>query len=45
MITKNWIDIRKAAEDGRKLLFPMGVIEEHGPHLPLGSDIFWSQKM
>lgn len=45
MITKNWIDIRKAAEEGSKLLFPMGVIEEHGPHLPLGSDAFWSQKM
>jgi creatinine amidohydrolase len=20
----------------------MGVIEEHGPHLPLGTDIYWS---
>ena len=45
MITKNWMDIKKAAKDGWKLLFPLGVIEEHGPHLPLGSDIFWSQKM
>ena len=45
MITKKWTEIRKAAADGSKLLFPLGVIEEHGPHLPLGSDIFWSQKM
>lgn len=45
MITKNWMEIRRAAEAGSKLLFPLGVIEEHGPHLPLGSDIFWSQRM
>lgn len=45
MITKNWTEIKKAAEEGSKILFPLGVIEEHGPHLPLGSDIFWSRKM
>ncbi len=37
--------IKKAAEEGSKVLFPLGVIEEHGPHLPLGSNIFWSNKM
>lgn len=45
MITRNWTEIRKAAEANCKILFPLGVIEEHGPHLPLGSDIFWSKKM
>lgn len=45
MITKNWTEISKSANEGCKVLFPLGVIEEHGPHLPLGSDIFWSQKM
>lgn len=45
MITKNWTEISRLANEGCKVLFPLGVIEEHGPHLPLGSDIFWSQKM
>lgn len=33
MITKNWLEIKKAAEEGNKILFPLGVIEEHGPHI------------
>lgn len=45
MITKNWMEIKEAAENGVKLLFPIGVIEEHGPHLPLGSDIYYSNGM
>ena len=45
MITKNWMEIKRAAEKGDKLLFPIGVIEEHGPHLPLGSDIYYSDRM
>ena len=45
MITKNWKEIQKAAEDRSRVLFPLGVIEEHGPHLPLGSDIYWSDNM
>lgn len=45
MIKKNWVDIKEAADKGCKLLFPIGVIEEHGPHLPLGSDIYYSEKM
>lgn len=45
MIKKNWTEIKLAAEKGRKLLFPIGVIEEHGPHLPLGSDIYYSTGM
>lgn len=28
--------------DGVPVLFPLGVIEEHGPHLPLGTDIYFS---
>ena len=35
----------RVAKEGSKILFPLGVIEEHGPHLPLGSDIFWSKKI
>lgn len=45
MITKKWMKIKEAADKGCKLLFPIGVIEEHGSHLPLGSDIYYSEKM
>lgn len=45
MIKSNWVEIKKAAEEGYKILFPLGVIEEHGPHISLGSDIYWSCKM
>lgn len=39
MVTNNWQEIQKAAKEGCPVLFPLGVIEEHGPHLPLGCDI------
>ena len=42
MAHMNWEEIRKAGEKKLPVLFPLGVIEEHGPHLPLGSDILWS---
>ena len=45
IVTNNWQEVQKAAEDKLPLLFPLGVIEEHGPHLPLGSDIYWSTNM
>lgn len=45
MVTSNWQEIQKAAEEGCPVLFPLGVIEEHGPHLPLGCDIYWSTYM
>lgn len=45
MVTSNWQEIQKAAEEDCPVLFPLGVIEEHGPHLPLGCDIYWSTHM
>ena len=42
MADMNWLEIEKAAEQGAIILFPMGVIEEHGPHLCLGTDIYMS---
>lgn len=42
MIANNWQEIKAAGEKGMPTLFPIGVIEEHGPHLPLGADIYWS---
>lgn len=45
MVENNWQEIQNAGEKKLLVLFPLGVIEEHGPHLPLGSDIYWSYCM
>lgn len=45
MVTANWQEIQSAGERKLPVLFPLGVIEEHGPHIPLGSDIYWSVGM
>ena len=42
MAYMNWKEIKAAGDKKLSVLFPLGVIEEHGPHLPLGSDILWS---
>lgn len=43
MMNMKWPDI-KAAVDGKTIvLFPLGVIEEHGPQLCLGTDIYTAQ--
>ena len=38
MAEMNWTEIRRAADAGSWVLLPLGVIEEHGPHLPLATD-------
>ncbi len=45
IVTGNWQTVENAGREGQPILFPIGVIEEHGPHLPLGSDIYWSYFM
>lgn len=45
MMTKKWLEIQKAGEAGVPILFPLGVVEEHGPHLPLCADVFWSYQI
>lgn len=42
MVDMNWMEIEKKGKEKVPVLFPLGVIEEHGPHLPLGTDIYWS---
>ena len=40
MADMKWTDISKYAEENAIVLLPMGVIEEHGPHLCLATDIY-----
>lgn len=35
-----WPDVKKAAESDALVLLPIGVIEEHGPHMSLGVDAY-----
>ena len=38
-----WPEIAQAADEGRPLIFLVGSVEQHGPHLPVGTDIFIPQ--
>jgi len=40
MVDMTYVQIEKAAEEKSVILLPVGVIEEHGPHLPLGVDVY-----
>ncbi len=40
MVNMNWPQVQEAADKNALVLLPLGVIEEHGPHLPLGTDIY-----
>ena len=42
MVDMSYPAIEQAAKDKTAILWPMGVIEEHGPALPLGTDIYQS---
>ena len=39
MVTDNCQQVERAWAEKQPILFPLGVIEAHGPHLPLGVDI------
>lgn len=40
MAHMTYLQIEAAAREGMIILFPIGVIEEHGPHLPLAVDVY-----
>jgi creatinine amidohydrolase len=42
MVDMSFPAIEQAAKDHAAILWPLGVIEEHGPALPLGTDIYQS---
>ncbi|MBI4928936.1 MAG: creatininase family protein [Anaerolineae bacterium] len=40
MVNMNWTEIQSYVDQNAWVLLPVGVIEEHGPHLCLGTDIY-----
>lgn len=40
MVNMKWTDIQSYVDNNALVLVPLGVIEEHGPHLCLGTDIY-----
>jgi creatinine amidohydrolase len=40
MVEMNWLDIKKAANSNTVIVLPVAVIEEHGPHLDLSTDVY-----
>ncbi len=40
MADMNWMEIQHFAEKKAIVLLPLGVIEEHGPHMCLGTDVY-----
>ena len=34
-----WPEVRRAAEEDRVCLIPVATLEDHGPHLPLDTDL------
>lgn len=36
----SWVEVQRAAGEGRIVLLPLGSIEQHGPMLPVGCDHF-----
>jgi len=42
----SWPELRqRAAEPGSTVLWPFGAIEQHGPHLPLGTDALFAERV
>ncbi len=45
MVDTPWPEIKQAAQDGAIVLFPIAVIEEHGPHMGLGPDVYLTYRV
>ena len=40
MVEMTWEEVKVSAERGDSILFPIGVVEAHGPHMDLSADIY-----
>jgi creatinine amidohydrolase/Fe(II)-dependent formamide hydrolase-like protein len=45
MAEMTWPELREAIRQGRMAVVPAGMIEQHGPHLPLDTDILLAQEI
>ncbi|GAA3042720.1 creatininase family protein [Streptomyces lactacystinicus] len=45
MADLTWPQVEAAAARGARVLLPTGVIEQHGPHLPLGTDAYGAYQL
>ena len=36
----SWVEVGRAAEEGRVVVLPLGSVEQHGPMIPVGCDFF-----
>ncbi len=43
LIRGTWVDAREASVRLKVSLLPIGSVENHGPHLPLGTDLFTAE--
>jgi len=41
----SWSDVRSVLADDPRLILPVGALEQHGPHLPLGTNITIAQRV
>lgn len=42
---KSWVELKKYIENDGLVLIPIGAIEEHGPHLPVNTDMVIGSKI
>src|SRR5262245_66361375 len=40
-----WPEIREAVAENRVAVLPVGTVEQHGPHLPLVTDVLTASEM
>lgn len=40
-----WTDVRDADREGSVAILPVGAVEAHGPHLPIGTDVVIAEAM
>ena len=45
IVDMTWPEVEEAVKKEALMLIPVGVIEQHGPHLPLGTDIYAASLM
>ena len=41
----SWVEVQRAAQEGRIAVLPLGSIEQHGPMIPVGCDHFLAHTM